>query len=540
MARLKNVVFGFFLTAIIMAFSLLAVITAIVDNHTKRVQLPMFHKVIHAIASTNIHLIPLSFMYMVLLFPFLILRKTARASVTTVSMVAVFMLVLLLALYNELDWLYDDIEMAYWYILAAPLSPIRWISLVMYRPSCINREIVKSLRPMNQWGKEESHKKSRIDIKLYVYDLPRNLSGIDALCKNGSSVLDTEGGLCSPTANRGHEFIIPSLLRQSSSITLDPSRADYFYVPAYLAHYFFMHRVDRLRSRCPDCEQLDSAIITYLNKVGPYWERRQGEDHIVGALRCPGENRRMRFEHAFPHLWGGALARGPILLCVETPSRSIDTRWSIKVPYWYDDTKLIDALQMDIKPKYTLHFGGSKVMDRAPMVNEMEKHPDTCHVGLMKKVVFDPSKAKDEIGNSKLGHNHFVDLMQSNFSLVPRGDTPLSARFYQAISANSIPLVMIDGAILPFSDFIDYRSFIAVVDEMDAVLQPECVISDLLRLPPAKVAQLKQNLASHANSLRYTNQEGGAITYILRSLQVLHDKAHGRPEARREGDRAPI
>jgi hypothetical protein len=75
------------------------------------------------------------------------------------------------------------------------------------------------------------------------------------------------------------------------------------------------------------------------------------------------------------------------------------------------------------------------------------------------------------------------------------------------------------------------------VDEMDAVLQPECIINSLSQIPPAEVTQLKRNLATHANSLRYTNQEGGAITYILRSLQALRDKQPGR---RREGDVEPL
>jgi hypothetical protein len=470
MTRLKNVVFGFFLTAIVLAFLLLAVITAIVDKETKRVQLPMFHKAFHAIASTRVHLIPLAVAYMLMVCPFImigrraetILGKRGKISVGNIAMVSVFMLALLLSLYNELDWMYDDIEMAYWYSLASPFSPIRWFALLVYRPSCENREVVRRNPFLKREG--DSHRaseESQIKIKIYVYDLPRNLSGIDALCKNGSTVLDTKGGMCSPTANRGHEFIIPSLLRESSAITLDPEQANYFYVPAYLAHYFFMHRIDRLRSRCPDCQELDSAIIAHLNKVGPYWQRRHGQDHVVGALRCPGESRRMRFEHAFPNLWGGALTKGPILLCVETPSKEIDTDWSIKVPYWYDDTKLIQALQMDITPEYMLHFSGSKVMDRGPIVEAMERHPDSCHVGLMKKVVFEPDKVKKELGKN-LGPNHFIDLMKSNFSLVPRGDTPLSARFYQAISANSVPLIMINGAILPFAGFIDYSKVMAV------------------------------------------------------------------------------
>lgn len=62
----------------------------------------------------------------------------------------------------------------------------------------------------------------------------------------------------------------------------------------------------------------------------------------------------------------------------------------------------------------------------------------------------------------------FLDnIVNSDFVLTPKGDGNFSARFYETLSLGRIPVLIDTDMVLPFSDLIDYDSFIVRVPYMD-------------------------------------------------------------------------
>jgi hypothetical protein len=150
---------------------------------------------------------------------------------------------------------------------------------------------------------------------------------------------------------------------------------------------------------------------------------------------------------------------------------------------------------------------------------EMQKCEPECHVEGITKFIGKPTFMRHTV-------NYYADFLAADFSLVPRGDNPLSSRFYQAIAAHSVPVVMADGAIFPFEPLVDYAAFVVAADETAAVVRPQCLIRELREMPVAEKKRLKSNVAKYSKALVYTNERGGAMDYLIRMLQAIwHQQA---------------
>jgi hypothetical protein len=87
--------------------------------------------------------------------------------------------------------------------------------------------------------------------------------------------------------------------------------------------------------------------------------------------------------------------------------------------------------------------------------------------------------------------NPYYDIPQrSLFTLCPRGNACWSFRVFESILCGSVPVILSDSYLKPFSEFIpwDYfsitlpESYIASVDDLLAAIRPETVDALLLNL----------------------------------------------------------
>lgn len=91
-----------------------------------------------------------------------------------------------------------------------------------------------------------------------------------------------------------------------------------------------------------------------------------------------------------------------------------------------------------------------------------------------------------------------------HFCLVPRGITPSSRRFYEAIAAKCIPVLLSDSFVLPYEG--DANAASARATGSGGLLPPRAIDSFVLRVPEASVDELPKLLdgamARHEEMLR--------------------------------------
>jgi hypothetical protein len=69
---------------------------------------------------------------------------------------------------------------------------------------------------------------------------------------------------------------------------------------------------------------------------------------------------------------------------------------------------------------------------------------------------------------TKVATKQITDLLHSSeFTLIPRGQNLYSFRLIEALAAGSIPVIINDDWVLPFSELLDYSSFTVRIKESD-------------------------------------------------------------------------
>ncbi|GFY83945.1 exostosin family protein [Actinidia rufa] len=91
-------------------------------------------------------------------------------------------------------------------------------------------------------------------------------------------------------------------------------------------------------------------------------------------------------------------------------------------------------------------------------------------------------------------------MRQSIFCLSPAGDTPSSARLFDAIVSGCIPVIVSDELELPFEGILDYRKIAIFVSSSDAV-QPGWLLTFLRSVSPAQIREMQKYLAKVAGKL---------------------------------------
>uniref|UniRef100_A0A9I9CIH4 Exostosin GT47 domain-containing protein n=2 Tax=Cucumis melo TaxID=3656 RepID=A0A9I9CIH4_CUCME len=95
-------------------------------------------------------------------------------------------------------------------------------------------------------------------------------------------------------------------------------------------------------------------------------------------------------------------------------------------------------------------------------------------------------------------------MRKSIFCLSPAGDTPSSARLFDAIVSGCIPVIVSDELELPFEGILDYRKIALFVSSSDA-LKSGWLLTYLRSFSAADIRRLQQNLAKLSRHFVYSN-----------------------------------
>ncbi|CAK9159969.1 unnamed protein product [Ilex paraguariensis] len=126
-------------------------------------------------------------------------------------------------------------------------------------------------------------------------------------------------------------------------------------------------------------------------------------------------------------------------------------------------------------------------------------------------------------------------MRKSIYCLCPAGDTPSSARLFDAIFSGCIPVIISDELELPFEGILDYRKIALFVSSSDAV-QPGSLLKFLRSVSPAQIRAMQMNLAKFSRHFLYSNpaQPMGPEDLIWRMLagKLVNIKLHTRRSQR--------
>ncbi|KAI3783895.1 hypothetical protein L1987_42984 [Smallanthus sonchifolius] len=126
-------------------------------------------------------------------------------------------------------------------------------------------------------------------------------------------------------------------------------------------------------------------------------------------------------------------------------------------------------------------------------------------------------------------------MRKSVFCLSPAGDTPSSARLFDAIVSGCIPVIVSDELELPFEGILDYRKIALFVSSSDAV-QPGWLLAYLRSIKPTQIREMQDNLAKYVRHFLYSHpaQPLGPEDLVWRMMKgkLINIKLHTRRSQR--------
>lgn len=126
-------------------------------------------------------------------------------------------------------------------------------------------------------------------------------------------------------------------------------------------------------------------------------------------------------------------------------------------------------------------------------------------------------------------------MRKSIFCLNPAGDTPSSARLFDAIVSGCIPIIISDELELPFEGILDYRKMALFVSSGDAV-QPGWLLTFLKSISHAQIREMRMHLVKYSRHFLYSHpaQPLGPEDLVWRMIagKLVNIKLHTRRSQR--------
>ncbi|KAK8590099.1 hypothetical protein V6N12_024482 [Hibiscus sabdariffa] len=126
-------------------------------------------------------------------------------------------------------------------------------------------------------------------------------------------------------------------------------------------------------------------------------------------------------------------------------------------------------------------------------------------------------------------------MRTSIFCLSPAGDTPSSARLFDAVVSGCIPVIISDELELPFEGILDYRKIAIFVSSIDAV-QPGWLLRYLKGISSTQIREMRRNLVEFSRHFVYSSpaQPLGPEDLVWRMMsgKLVNIKLHTRRSQR--------
>ncbi|KAL6541428.1 hypothetical protein OROGR_010914 [Orobanche gracilis] len=257
--------------------------------------------------------------------------------------------------------------------------------------------------------------------------------------------------------------------------------ADLFYIPFFTTISFFLLEKQQ-------CKALYREVLNWVTDQ-PAWKRSEGRDHVL-PVHHPWSFKSVRkfMKHA---IWllpdmdstGNWYKPGQVYL-----------EKDLILPY-VPNVDLCDSkCSLDSKRTTLLFFrgrlkrnAGGKI--RSKLVTELNGAEDVI---IEEGTAEEGGKAAAQTG-----------MRKSIFCLNPAGDTPSSARLFDAIVSGCIPVIVSEELELPFEGILDYRKIAVFVSSSDA-LQPGWLLPYLRSISPAQIREKQLSLNKYSRHFVYS------------------------------------
>ncbi|CAL4946907.1 unnamed protein product [Urochloa decumbens] len=359
-------------------------------------------------------------------------------------------------------------------------------------------------------------------LRVYVYEMPSKFTydllrlfrdsyrETDNLTSNGSPVhrlieqhsIDywLWADLIAPESQR----LLKSVVRVQRQ-----EEADIFYVPFFTTiSYFLLEK--------QECKALYREALKWVTDQ-PAWQRSEGRDHVIPVH----------------HPWSFKSVRRFVKKAIWLlPDMDSTGNWykpgqvylekDVILPYVPNvdlcDLKCVSETQS--KRSILLFFrgrlkrnAGGKI--RSKLVEELKGAEDI--------VIEEGSAGAQGKAAAQDG------MRKSLFCLSPAGDTPSSARLFDAIVSGCIPVIISDDLELPFEGILDYREIALFVSSGDAV-QPGWLVKYLRRIDSKRIREMQSNLVKFSIHFLYSSpaQPLGPedLTWRMIAGKLLNIKLH--------------
>jgi protein-tyrosine-phosphatase len=129
-------------------------------------------------------------------------------------------------------------------------------------------------------------------------------------------------------------------------------------------------------------------------------------------------------------------------------------------------------------------------------------------------------------------------MASSVFCLAPAGDTCTSSRFYSALAAGCIPVVLCNKLSPAFHQFLNYKAFVVRFDTRALAEEPMALIRRLRAYTAAEVAVMQAALAAARPHVLFQAADGaGAVRNLLGEVDVCLNLKRGDAEPKLQGGR---
>lgn len=375
---------------------------------------------------------------------------------------------------------------------------------------------------------EDSYYPLSLPIRVYVYEMPRKFTydllwlfrntykDTSNLTSNGSPVHrlieqhSIDYWLWADLITPESERLLKNVVRVRRQ-----EEADLFYIPFFTTISFFLLEKQ-------ECKALYREALKWVTDQ-PAWKRSEGRDHIL-PVHHPWSFKSVR-----------RYMKNAIWLLPDMDSTGnwykpgqVSLEKDLILPYVpnvdFCDVKCVS--ESESKRSTLLFFrgrlkrnAGGKI--RAKLVAELSS---------AEGVVIEEGTA-GEVGKAAAQNG----MRRSIFCLSPAGDTPSSARLFDAIVSGCIPVIVSDELELPFEGILDYRKIALFVSSSDAT-QLGYLLKFLRGISPAQIREMRRNLVQYSRHFLYSSpaQPLGPEDLVWRMIagKLVNIKLHTRRSQR--------
>eukprot|EP01018_Ginkgo_biloba_P037778 Gb_03999 [translate_table: standard] len=337
----------------------------------------------------------------------------------------------------------------------------------------------------------------RFPLRVYIYDMPSKFT-YDLLWLFQNSYRETanltSNGSPVHRLIEQHsidywlwaDLIAPESERQLKTVVRvhNQEEADLFYIPFFTTISFFL--LEKAH-----CKQLYREALRWITNQ-PAWQRSNGRDHIL-PVHHPWSFKSVR-----------RFMKNAIWLLPDMDSTG----------NWYKPGEV--WLEKDLILPYVPNVD---VCDNACLVKSRARRTTLLFFrGRLKRNAGGKIRSKlvavlqhnsdviiEEGSSGEVGKVATQTGMRSSvFCLSPAGDTPSSARLFDAIVSGCIPVIVSDELELPFEGILDYRKVALFMSSVDAV-QPGWLVAYLRNISTKRIEEMRSNLVKFARHFQYSS-----------------------------------